>query len=204
MSLPFPVFQVAALSSPHDAPSRGRSVVTPADDGWGRLMLAAQAGDGAAYRDLLTELDGWLRRYFLRRLPSADVDDAVQETLMAVHRRRHTYDPAYPLAPWLNAIAKRKWIDQLRAIERRPVDALPDDLATPSHESAVISASLLRQLMAGLSPAQSQVIHMVKLEGYSLEDASRMTGQSLAAVKVNIHRGIARLKALIMKNDDVD
>jgi RNA polymerase sigma-70 factor (ECF subfamily) len=177
---------------------------TSADDEWGRLMLAAQAGNEAAYRRLLGELTVWLRRYFVRRLPAADVDDAVQDTLLAVHRKRHTYDPDFPLSPWVGAIAKRKWVDQLRTLERQPTELLTDDMATPSHEAAVMSASILLALMNELKPAQFRVIELVKLQGYSLQDASRMTGQSLAAVKVNIHRGTARLKSLIMKNDHVE
>lgn len=94
-------------------------------------MVAAQNGHGGAYRRLLGEMSEWLARYFQRRLPPGDVDDAIQETLLAVHRRRHTYDPQYPLGPWLAAIAKNKWVDQLRSLARRPVDELPDDMAEP-------------------------------------------------------------------------
>jgi RNA polymerase sigma factor (sigma-70 family) len=173
-------------------------------DGWARLMAAAQDGNGGAYRRLLGELTPWLHRYFLRRLPPADVDDAVQEALLAVHRRRHTYDPRHAFLPWLAAIAKHKWVDQLRAAERRRHDELPDDIAVPDHGAAVASASVLESLLGELRPAQSRVIALVKLQGCSIEEASRETGQSVSAVKVNIHRGIARLTALIMKNADVE
>jgi RNA polymerase sigma factor (sigma-70 family) len=167
-------------------------------------MAAAQSGNGGAYRRLLTEITVWLSRYFQRRLPSTDVDDAVQETLLAVHRRRHTYDPRYPFAPWLAAIAKRKWVDQLRILERQPSEDLPDDIAVADHEAAVTSASVLSNLIEELRPAQSQVIKLVKLQGYSIEEASRETGQSISAVKVNIHRGLARLTSFIVKNSHVE
>src|SRR3546814_15527415 len=85
----------------------------------------------------------WLKHYFQRRLPPGDVDDAVQETLLAVHRRRHTYDPQYPLGPWLAAIAKNKWVDQLRSLARRPMDELPDEIAVADHEASVVSSSVL-------------------------------------------------------------
>ncbi|MFC7555400.1 sigma-70 family RNA polymerase sigma factor [Pseudoroseomonas wenyumeiae] len=166
-------------------------------------MVAAQDGNGGAYKRLLADLAVWLHRYFSRRLPRAEVDDAVQEALLAVHRSRHTYDPRYPFLVWVSAIAKRKWVDQLRALEHRSADELTDTVATPDHEAAVIGASVLTSLLGELRPAQSQVIQLVKLEGYSLEEASSRTGQSIAAVKVNIHRGIARLRALIMGNTDV-
>jgi RNA polymerase sigma factor (sigma-70 family) len=173
-------------------------------DAWGGLMVAAQNGHGGAYRRLLGEISAWLQHYFQRRLPYGDVDDAVQETLLAVHRRRHTYDPKYPLGPWLAAIARRKWIDQLRSLGRRPTEALSDDLSVGDHEVAVTSASVLASLLEELRPAQAQAIMLVKLQGYSIEDASHETGQSISAVKMNIHRGLARLTAFIEKTHDVE
>lgn len=187
----------AARPGPDQAPAG-------APDRWGEWMVAAQNGHGGAYQRLLAEISDWLQRYFRRRLPQGDVDDAVQETLLAVHRRRHTYDPRYPLAPWLAAIAKRKWIDQLRGMGRRAAEELPDDLAVADHESAVTSASVLARLLDELKPAQAQVIRLVKLNGYSIEEASRETGLSLSAVKMHIHRGLGRLTAFIEKTDDVE
>ncbi|TXC72220.1 sigma-70 family RNA polymerase sigma factor [Sphingomonas ginsenosidivorax] len=178
--------------------------MTLAEDEWGRLMRAAQDGNGGAYRRLLAEITIWLRRYFTRRLPLIVVDDAVQETLMAVHRNRHTYNPDHPFSPWLGAIAKRKWVDQLRTLKRRSTDELTDTIATPDHESSVTSASVLSSLMNELRPAQARVIDLVKLQGCTIEDASRETGQSVSAVKVNIHRGIARLAALVMRTNNVE
>ncbi len=173
-------------------------------DAWAALMAAAQSGHGGAYQRLLTEMSEWLARYFRRRLPTGDVDDAVQETLLAIHRRRHTYDPRLPLSPWLAGIARRKWIDQLRSMGRRPSDELPADLAIAGHEAAVTSASVLTGLLEQLRPAQARVIALVKLQGFSVEDASRETGLSASAVKMNIHRGLARLTAILETSDDVD
>ena len=166
-------------------------------------MVAAQAGHGGAYRRLLGEISEWLTRYFQRRLPPGDVDDAVQETLLAVHRRRHTYDPQYPLGPWLAAIAKNKWVDQLRSMARRPVEALSEEVAIGDHEATVVSSSVLAGLLEGLRPAQAQTILLVKVQGYSIEDASAETGLSPSAVKMNIHRGLQRLTAIIEKTEDV-
>lgn len=173
-------------------------------DKWSALMAAAQAGHGGAYQRLLTEVSDWLAQYFRRRLPSGEVDDAVQETLLAIHRRRHTYDPHLPLTPWLAGIAKRKWIDQLRSLGRRPTEELPADMATTDHEAAVTSASVLTRLLEELRPAQAQVITLIKLQGFSIDDASRETGLSASAVKMNIHRGLARLTSILEKTDDVD
>jgi len=188
-------------ATPHDD---DRSSLATGPDGWGGLMVAAQNGHGGAYQRLLSEISEWLRRYFQRRLPYGDVDDAVQETLLAVHRRRHTYDPRYPLGPWLAAIAKRKWVDQLRSLGRRPTEALSDDLSVGDHEMSVMSASVLGNLLDRLRPAQAQAITLVKLQGYSIEEASRETGLSVSAVKMNTHRGLARLAAFIEKTYAVE
>ena len=171
---------------------------------WGALMVAAQAGNGGAYRRLLAESAGWLTRYYARRLPTAQVDDAVQDTLLAVHQKRHTYDPGRPFKPWLAAVARHKWIDRLRTMARSATEGLPPEIAVPDHESAVTSATVLRQLMAELKPAQADAIRLVKLEGYSVDEASAMTGQSGSLVKVNIHRGLARLSAIVQGRPDVD
>lgn len=167
-------------------------------------MEAAQDGHGGAYRRLLGETSEWLKRYFERRLPPGEVDDAVQETLLAIHRRRHTYDPHYPFTPWLAAIAKNKWVDQLRGLSRRSADELSDDVAVPDHEAEVVSASVLASLLEQLRPAQAQAILLVKVQGYSVDEASSRTGLSPSALKMNIHRGIARLTALIEKTSDVE
>jgi DNA-directed RNA polymerase specialized sigma24 family protein len=131
------------------APGRrhGHPAPDTVQDAWGALMAAAQDGNGGAYRRLLGEVSAWLQRYFQRRLPYAEVDDAIQETLLAIHGRRHTYDPRYPFGPWLAAIAKRKWIDQLRGLERRFAEDLTDDLSVPDHEAAVTSATVLASLI---------------------------------------------------------
>jgi RNA polymerase sigma factor (sigma-70 family) len=190
--------------SPSTAPVSRERPSRTAPDAWGSLMVAAQNGHGGAYRRLLGEMSEWLTRYFQRRLPPGDVDDAVQETLFAVHRRRHTYDPQYPLGPWLAAIAKNKWVDQLRSLARRPRDELPDEIAVSDHEASVVSSSVLASLLDELRPAQAQAILLVKVRGYSVEEASGEIGLSVSAVKMNIHRGLARLTAIIEKTPDVE
>jgi RNA polymerase sigma factor (sigma-70 family) len=194
---------ISKSSSDRARVARERPSLTAGGD-WGDLMVAAQNGHGGAYRRLLGEISAWLIRYFQRRLPVGDVDDAVQETLLAIHRRRHTYDPQYPLGPWLAAIAKRKWIDQLRSLGRRSTEELSDDLSVGDHETSVISASVLASLLEELRPAQAQAILLVKVQGYSIEEASGQSGLSQSAIKMNIHRGLARLTAFIEKTPDVE
>lgn len=167
-------------------------------------MALAQGGDAAAYRKLLGGIQPWLLRYYSRRLPPSFVDDAVQDALVAIHTKRHTYDPARAFGPWLAAVARHKWIDRLRSMGRNQTDALNEDIAVPDHESAVTSASVLARLLGGLKPAQAEAIRLVKLHGLSIEEASTVTGQSPSLVKVNIHRGLARLSRDVQEGDDAD
>ena len=155
--------------------------------------MAAQAGDRGAYHRLLSELRLWLRHYYARRVPPGMVDDAVQDALLAVHEKRHTYDPSRPFPPWLAAIARYKWIDRLRRLKPGQAETLTDALSVTDHGEAVTSAISLERLLAELKPAQAEVIRLVKLQGFSIEEASARTGQSTSLVKVNIHRGLNRL-----------
>lgn len=163
------------------------------------MMIAAQAGDAVAYRRLLGELRGWLERYYRRRLPADSLDDAVQDALVAIHHKRHTYDGTRPFGPWLAAVARYKWIDRLRRMSTQRTemlpegDALPASMVTSDTGDAVISATVLGTLLATLKPAQAEVIRLVKLEGLSIEEAAAATGRSAALVKVNIHRGLGKL-----------
>ena len=171
---------------------------------WDRLMAAALAGDAHAYRSLLVELVPWLRRYYQRRVPPMMVEDAIQDVLLAIHEKRHTYDPSRPFGPWLAAIARHKWIDRIRSMRWQSTEPLDENFGTPDHEDSVVAETTLKRLLSELRPAQAQVIHLVKIEGYSLHDASRATGQSVALVKVNIHRGLKRLAAAVRQVSDED
>ena len=182
-------------------PQAAPEAAGPERDRLGRLMAAAQAGDARAYLVLLRAAETWARAYFAHRLPPAFVADAVQDTLLAVHEKRHTYDPARPFGPWLAAIARYKWIDRLRHMRATATEALDDAIATASHEDAVGQAWALEGLLGSLKPAQAEVIRLVRLEGLSIAEASSRTGQSPSLVKVNIHRGLARLVAAARRRD---
>jgi RNA polymerase sigma-70 factor (ECF subfamily) len=163
-------------------------------DHWGDLMAAAQAGNGGAYNRLLTELSGWLQRYYSHRVPVAQVDDLVQEALVAVHSRRHTYEAGRPFRAWLAGIARYKWIDRLRSNSRDRSEPMGDhDPGVDDHGSEVLSRIALASLLNRLKPAQARAIQLVKLDGLSVEEAAAASGQSVSLIKVNIHRGVARL-----------
>jgi RNA polymerase sigma-70 factor (ECF subfamily) len=170
--------------------------------GWGDLMTAAQSGHGGAYRRLLEQTACWLRGYFARRLPYSMVDDAVQETLLGLHEKRHTYDPLRPFGQWLVAIARYKWIDRLRAQRTASAEVLPDHLSAEDHAPAVTSAVVLERLLETLNPRQALAIRLVKIQGLSIQEAAVRSGQSVSLIKVNIHRGLARLTALVRSETD--
>jgi RNA polymerase sigma-70 factor (ECF subfamily) len=163
---------------------------------WGCLMVAAQGGQSEAYKQLFRELDAWLRRYYARRLPPAAAEDARQDALLAIHAKRDAYLPSRPFGPWVAAIARHKWIDQVRDASRFTTLSLCDGVATENLDEIAINAIVVDDLLRQLKPAQACVIRLVKLQGASIEDASGATGQSAALVKVNIHRGLKKLTAL--------
>jgi RNA polymerase sigma-70 factor (ECF subfamily) len=167
------------------------------------IWLRAQAGDEAAYRTALACIATRIRAYFRRRLPGSpdDVEDLVQETLLALHLHRATHDPGLPVSAWVLAIARHKLVDLWRRHGRRealhdPLDE--DDLAvqppTPPGGGTHLD---LEQLLRSLPEAQRQAILLTKVEGLSIVEASRRTGASPSAVKVRVHRGLKRLAALI-------
>ena len=181
---------------------RGRTLVpkeswSARSERWGRLMMVAQGGDGQTYEQLLRELDAWLLRYYARRLPHPAAEDARQEALLAIHAKRHTYLASRSFGAWVLAIARYKWIDRIRDACRYSALSLDQDIPIEGHEGAAISAATLDHLLSRLKPAQESVIRLVKLKGLSIAGASGATGQSTALVKINIHRGLKKLAALV-------
>lgn len=163
------------------------------------LMLQSLAGDAAAYRMFLDELTTHLRSYLRRRLAGLpdEVEDLLQELLLAIHNKRHTYDPKQPLTAWVQAIARYKLVDLLRRRSRTDVltDSLDEDdqvFATPANEAAEARHDVAR-LLRVLPDRQRLPILYVKIEGASVTDTAIRTGMSESAVKVGIHRGLKAL-----------
>lgn len=176
---------------------------TPAEDRLRDLLVRGMAGDAAAYHAFLNDLSGHLRGFLRRRLARLpdEVEDLVQETLLAVHNQRHTYDPGQPVTAWLHAIARYKFVDLLRRRSRQ--DALNDplddefEIAAPSDGEAADARRDLGKLLETLPDKQRLPIVHVKLEGLSVAETARLTGLSESAVKVNVHRGLKALAAKI-------
>jgi RNA polymerase sigma-70 factor (ECF subfamily) len=167
------------------------------------LWLRAQAGDEAAYRLALAQIAARVRGYLRRRLQGLpdDVEDLVQETLLALHLQRGTYDPAVPVTAWVLAIARHKLVDLWRRRGRREDlhQALDEvDESALVHEAQSEGAQRdLGKLLDALPAAQRQAIVLTKVEGLSVAEASLRTGASVAAIKVQVHRGLKRLALLV-------
>lgn len=162
------------------------------------LMLAGLAGQAGPYRQLLDELGGRLRAYYGRRVPPGlDVEDLVQETLIAVHTRRASYDTAQPFTAWAYAIARYKLIDALRrgrAHLRAPAEAAEVLFVEPGAEAAMAGRDLDRVL--GKLPKRTQaLIRDVRIDGLSMREAAQKHGMTETAVKVAVHRGLKALSA---------
>lgn len=163
---------------------------------------AGLGGDTAAYRRFLDALSARLRAFLRRRLGAApdDVEDILQETLLAIHNSRHTYRSGEPLTAWVYAIARYKLMDFHRSHHRRealnlPLEAAQDVFAATDAESAQARHDLGQLLQALPDRHRLPILH-VKLGGLSVSETARLTGMSESAVKVGIHRG---LKALALK-----
>jgi RNA polymerase sigma factor (sigma-70 family) len=163
------------------------------------LMLQSLAGDAATYRIFLDQLTTHLRSYLRRRLAGlpGEVEDLLQELLLAIHNKRHTYDPKQPLTAWVQAIARYKLVDLLRRRSRSDVltDPLDEDdqvFATPANDAAEARYDVAK-LLRGLPDRQRLPILYVKIEGASVTDTAIRTGMSESAVKVGIHRGLKAL-----------
>src|SRR5579859_5523983 len=115
---------------------------------WDAMMAAAQNGNSQAYHRLLSQVAIRLRSYYARRLPQAMIDDTVQEVLVAIHLKRHTYDPSRSFEVWLMAIARYKWIDLLRSLKTKATEALDDNFPIADHGEAVENARAIDQLLA--------------------------------------------------------
>jgi RNA polymerase sigma-70 factor (ECF subfamily) len=167
------------------------------------LLRSGLDGDGAAYRAFLEELAPHLRSFFRRRMQRwpDDVEDVVQETLLAIHNQRHTVDFAQPLTAWLYAIARYKMVDLLRRRAGRealhePIDDHADLLAGADPVAGEARRDLLG-LLEQLPDRQRLPILHTKLEGLSVAEAAKRTGMSESAVKVGVHRGLKALAARI-------
>lgn len=176
------------------------------DAGWSDLMRAANAGDAEAYHRLLRAIAAALRPLVRRSLlrtgrSAADVEDVVQEVLLAVHLKRHTWDSARPVEPWVHAIARYKIVDTLRRRSGKSdlsIDEFSDTLAAEEPEPSVSDREVGRHL-ARLPEGQRKVVQMIAVEGVSITEAAERLDMKPGAVRVALHRGLAALAKQLAK-----
>lgn len=161
-------------------------------------MVAAQGGDGAAFSQLLQSLQRPLERFIAGRLTrlgrnGSEAEDILQEVLIAIHKHRHTYDPAQRFTPWAYAIARYKLMDHMRR-SRAAMAALPletaGEIAAEDFLGALESRIDTERMLAVLSDQSRRAIKEVKLDGLSIAESAQGHGISESAIKVRIHRGL--------------
>ena len=160
------------------------------------------AGDEHVYRRLLEDIGRAVRAmargaFSRARMGDADVEDAVQETLLAIHLKRHTWDSSQRLGPWVNAIARHKIIDALRRRGSRraePIEDFQDFLAAPEEEDPH-ALSDARKLMGLLPPRQRDIVRSISLEGQSIAATAARLSMTEVAVRVALHRALKSLGA---------
>ncbi len=174
------------------------------DGRWEEWIAASLAGDARAYDRLLREVLPLLRGIARRRIADrAEAEDAVQDTLLTIHRLRHAYDPGRPLRPWLVALCERRCVDRLRvrgrlAARQVPIDAveeLPDREGAEAAAERAVAHAELREAVAALPRAQRLALTLAKLQDLPLAEASAACGLTVSALKVATHRAVRALRA---------
>lgn len=165
------------------------------------LFLRGLAGDSQAHGAFLREIAGYVRAFLRRRMRDpGEAEDLVQETVLAIHTKRDTYDPAYPVTAWVYAIARYRLIDRVRRRQRQGVEIPAEDVAELFSADEIQAAEArrdVRQLLERLPAKQRDAIRLVKLEEVSVRDAAARTGLSESDIKISIHRGLKTLMRLM-------
>lgn len=163
-------------------------------------MIGGLDGDAAAHASLLRALVPLLTAFYRRRMTSGhdDIEDIVQETLIAVHTRRATYDRDRAFTAWLFSIARYKMIDQFRRTRQTvPMDTLGDILVSEGFEEALAARIDVDDLLARLPAKQARAIRATRVHGSSVAETAFDAGIGESDVKVSVHRGLKSLAAMI-------
>ena len=160
------------------------------------LLRAAIAGDERAYADFLHRIAALVRGFVRRKIVQGGVDpeDVVQETLLAIHVKRHTWRSDAPVLPWVYAIARFKLIDAFRRRGRRievEIDEIAETFAEP--ETETVSERDINRALEGLPPTQRSVVSSISVDGHSIGETAAKLGVSETAVRVSLHRGLAAI-----------
>ena len=162
-------------------------------------MVEGLDGNERSHTALLRALAPVLRAFYRRRVCDSDaIEDIVQDTLIAVHTRRMTYDPARPFTAWLFAVARYKMIDHFRRTRQTlPIDDFENALTVQGFEAEISARLDIDQLLEQLPDKQSRLIRQTRLEGHSIAETADRESLGESDVKVSIHRGLKALAARI-------
>lgn len=173
----------------------------PEEEVWAGMLRDALAGDEARYRCFLEAITPSLRRLVQVRaggMGAADCEDIVQDTLLAIHLKRHTWRADEPVRPWLFAIARYKIVDAFRARGRRVAVDIADfaeTLPAPAQDDPTEAGDIAR-VIGHLDPRSAQIVRAIGLEGAGIAETGARLGMSEGAVRVALHRGLKKLAAL--------
>lgn len=167
---------------------------------WSQLMRAAINGDGAAYQRLLNDLSRVLRASVRRgfggaEVPASDAEDVVQDVVLAIHLKRHTWDQSKPIGPWIMAITRNKMIDEIRRRGRRtevPIEGMLDFLEAGGQDDA-IHAYDARRVLNGLKGKNRDIVQAIAIDGHTAKDVADRFGMTEVAVRVSLHRSLKSL-----------
>ena len=168
-------------------------------------MVRGLDGEAAAQTELLRLLGGYLRAYFGRRVGggAAEVEDLVQDALIAIHFKRHTYDPDRPFLHWAYSVARYKLIDHFRRRGARPEVPIEnaEALFAKDEIEARNASQDLAKLLSTLPPRQRTLLQDVKITGLSVQEAAAKAGMSEGAGKVSIHRAMKAMSRRVGRVD---
>jgi RNA polymerase sigma-70 factor (ECF subfamily) len=169
------------------------------------LMVAYQGGAYDAFEALYAALIGTVRGWLTGVTRDRSLaDDLAQETFLQLHRARHTYDPAFPVMPWVMAIARHVYLMHRRTASRRPRYVASDDLPeapVPSATERYIENAPVRDGLRRLKPHMRSALLLHHVGGWSFREIGRRFGIRETAAKLRSSRAMAQMRSALSNKD---
>ncbi|GIX41658.1 MAG: DNA-directed RNA polymerase sigma-70 factor [Leptospiraceae bacterium] len=173
------------------------------------LLIQSLEGDQNAYKNFLLEVSKILKSYFSSKVfDQTVVEDLIQETLISIHKARHTYDPSLPVLNWIFAIAYRRYIDYVRKDAR--IKKYEHSTETFQHISSNLiykseeqydNQNRINSILEHMTEREKKIITLLKIENYSIKEAAKILNLSESALKVAAHRAYKKIKKILKEND---
>ena len=165
------------------------------------LFILSMNGSSVAYESFLTLASAIIKKYLTfmggKYEAQETIEDLLQEILISIHQKKHTFQLDRPVLPWIYAITRYRFIDFYRLKKRAPKTVeLPDDLSAKENAEPFIN---IEEILSMLSTKQRDMIYLVKVEGSSYSEAAATLQISVPSLKVGIHRAIKSIKDRITK-----